>query len=92
MFSMPCRTQSDMKWLVPHPPSPPLLQIFTIDQLLTYLRKFLVTEEAVVKAEEKAVEVPQGGRKKTGRAMGGYEGGGQARPALPPFLHMSFHP
>ena len=35
-------------------------QIFTIDQLLTYLRKFLVTEETVVKAEAKAIEVPQG--------------------------------
>ena len=75
-----------------HPPSPPLRQIFTIDQLLTYLRKFLVTEEAVVKAEEKAVEVPQGERNKTGRALGGYEGGWQANLALPPFLHMSFHP
>ena len=37
------------------------MQIFTLDQLLTYLRKqFLVTEETVVKAEEKAVEIPQG--------------------------------
>ena len=80
MFSMHFRTQSDMKWLVPHPPSPPLLQIFTIDQLLTYLRKFLVTEEAVVKAEEKAVEVPQGGRNKTGRAMGWEDMRGEGRP------------
>ena len=79
MFSMHFRTQSDMKWSVPHPPLL-LPQIFTIDQLLTYLRKFLVTEEAVVKAEEKAVEVPQGGRNKTGRAMGWEDMRGEGRP------------
>ena len=38
----------------------PESQIFTIDQLLTYLRKFLVTDLEVKVVEEKAVEVPQG--------------------------------
>ncbi|GAX82805.1 hypothetical protein CEUSTIGMA_g10231.t1 [Chlamydomonas eustigma] len=35
-------------------------EIFTVDQLLTYLRKFLTTEEVAVKLEEKQIEVPQG--------------------------------
>ncbi len=41
----------------------PPVQIFTIDQLLTYLRKYTATEEVAAKVEEKGpVEVPQGAR------------------------------
>lgn len=35
-------------------------QILTIDQLLTYLRKFTATDDSAVKEEKKEVEVPQG--------------------------------
>lgn len=39
-----------------------VLQIFTIDQLHTYLKKFIATEEVAVAVAAKAFEVPQGVR------------------------------
>eukprot|EP00195_Chlamydomonas_chlamydogama_P013846 CAMPEP_0202900860 /NCGR_PEP_ID=MMETSP1392-20130828/12076_1 /ASSEMBLY_ACC=CAM_ASM_000868 /TAXON_ID=225041 /ORGANISM="Chlamydomonas chlamydogama, Strain SAG 11-48b" /LENGTH=616 /DNA_ID=CAMNT_0049587313 /DNA_START=74 /DNA_END=1924 /DNA_ORIENTATION=- len=35
-------------------------EILTIDQLLTYLRKFLATEDAAAKEEKKELEIPKG--------------------------------